>query len=150
LKEFQKKNNYTCIGDATSDINYKAGIVAAIEEGVFLPFFEAGVEKKDIIDFSKEFGLELKHPESCLATRVPLYTRIERKLIERIRNAEEKIKKLGFSFVRCRAHANLLRIEIMKEEMEKALKKRKEISTIARKEGFGYVALDLEHPKLFS
>ncbi len=146
LKKFRDEIGYKYIMDATnkSDLSdYRPGILALIEEGIISPLLEAEITKEDIIAWSKEFGLEIKPPESCLATRIPVYTKITKDTIEKIRFVENKIKELGIRLVRARVHDNLLRLQFLKEELEKALEKRKEIFDIASKY-FAYVTIDLK------
>jgi uncharacterized protein len=146
LRDFQEREGYNYIVDATnaSDLSdYRAGIVALKEEKVLTPLLDLGMGKEEITKLSREFGVELKAPESCLATRVPVYTRIRKDTLDRIRRVENRIKKLGFSLVRARVHGKLLRIEVLEEEMRKTVEEREEISKIAREEGFGYITLDL-------
>ncbi len=146
LKKFKNEIGYKYIMDATnkSDLSdYRPGILALMEEGIISPLLDAEITKEDIIELSKEFGLEIKPPESCLATRIPVYTRIEKDTIEKIRFIENRIKKLGIKLVRARVHENLLRLQFLREDLEKVMKNRKEILNIARKH-FTYATIDLK------
>ena len=146
LKKFKNEIGYKYIMDATnkSDLSdYRPGILALMEEGIISPLLDAEITKEDIIELSKEFGLEIKPPESCLATRIPVYTRIEKDTIEKIRFIENRIKKLGIKLVRARVHENLLRLQFLREDLEKVMKNRKEILDIARKH-FTYATIDLK------
>jgi uncharacterized protein len=69
-------------------------------------------------------------------------------MIERIRQVENGISKLGLSLVRARVHDKLLRIQLLDVEMEEALKNRDKINEIAKKAGFAYVTIDLEEYKV--
>ncbi len=145
LKNFKNEVGYRYIMDATnkSDLSdYRPGILALMEEGILSPLLEAEITKEDIIELSRNFGLEIKPPESCLATRIPVYTRITKDTVEKIRFVENEIKKLGIRLVRARVHDNLLRLQFLKEDLEKALKKRKEILNIAERY-FAYATVDL-------
>ncbi|MEE8403530.1 MAG: hypothetical protein V3R93_07225, partial [Candidatus Hydrothermarchaeaceae archaeon] len=125
-------------------IDYRAGLVALHEEGVLTPLLDAEIGKDDIAGYSKEFGLEMRATQSCLATRVPTHTAIRKPGIERIRQVENEISKLGLSLVRARVHEKLLRIQVLESEMEKALKNKDMINEIAKKAGFAFVTIDLE------
>ncbi len=142
LREFDREiidaSNYSDLKD------YRAGIIALTEEGVLTPLVEALITKEDVIKFSKEFGLPIKAPDSCLATRIPVDTRIEEGIIDSIRNVENTIKHFGITLVRARVHENILRIQVMESEMEYLLKNRDAIVRIAKKEGFDYIGLDLD------
>lgn len=147
LKDYRDEMEYDYIVDATnrSDlVDYRAGIVALHEEGILTPLLDAEMGKEDIVRYSKEFGLETRAPQSCLATRVPTHTRIRKPMIEMVRQVENGISKLGLSLVRARVHDKLLRIQVLDSEMEEALKNRDKINEIAKKAGFAYVTIDLE------
>ncbi len=147
LNHLKDEMGYNHVIDASnrSDlVDYRAGVVALHEEGVLTPLFDAEIEKEDIIRYSQEFGLDTKAPQSCLATRVPSHVVIRKRTIERIRQVENGISKLGLSLVRARVHEKLLRIQVLESEMEEALKNRDRINEIAREAGFAYVTIDLE------
>ena len=61
-------------------------------------------------------------------------------------NGEEEIKALGFRQFRVRFHGEVVRIEIAREELEKALtlEMAGKFTAIFKTLGFKYVALDLE------
>ena len=147
LNSFKNDAGYEHVVDASnrSDLlDYRAGIVALHEEGVLTPLFDAEIEKEDIVRYSKEFGLEERPSQSCLATRVPVHERIRKPVIERIRKVENEITKLGLSLVRARVHDRLLRIQVLESEMGAALDNKDKINEIARDAGFAYVTIDLE------
>ena len=58
--------------------------------------------------------------------------------------AEDLLKSLGFGQLRVRAEGWGARIELEKQEMEKALKMGEEIASKLKALGFSYVSLDLE------
>jgi uncharacterized protein len=147
LNDFKDERGYNYVIDASnrSDlVDYRAGIVALHEEGILTPLLDVEIGKEDIIRYSNEFGLEIRAPQSCLATRVPIHSMIRKPTIERIRRVENEISKLGLSLVRARVHEKLLRIQMLESEMEEALKNRDKINEIAREAGFAYVTIDLE------
>jgi uncharacterized protein len=147
LKRFKKGAGYGHVIDASnrSDLkDYRAGIVALHEEGILTPLFDAEIEKKDIERYAKEFGIDIRPSQSCLATRVPIHEMIRKPVIERIRQVENEILKLGPSLVRAKAHEKLLRIQVLEGEMDVALENKDKINEIAKGAGFAYVTIDLE------
>jgi uncharacterized protein len=66
--------------------------------------------------------------------------------IRTIEDGEEAIRALGFRQFRVRFHGDLVRIEVAKEELARALtvESAAEFSRIFRQLGFLYVTLDLE------
>ncbi len=61
-----------------------------------------------------------------------------------VEEAEEYLKSLGFGQLRVRAHGRVARIEVPKEDRERALNLGGDITKRLRAIGFGYAALDLE------
>jgi uncharacterized protein len=146
LREFQEREGYDYILDASnlSDLkDYISGVIALKEEAVLLPLMEAEVTKEEIREFSRELGIEVRPPESCLATRIPAYIWIRKEAVEKLRRIERKIRGLGFSLVRARTHESLLRLQFLEAEMERAVGKKEEILRIVREEGFEFATLDL-------
>jgi uncharacterized protein len=147
LKEFQAEKGYDWIMDATntSDLkDYRAGMVALKEEGVLSPLLDADITKEDILEYSRDFGLKTKPPESCIATRIQPYDKIHRQDIGRIREVEREVRALGFKTLRARKHKELLRFQFLETEMGHALKMRERIQEIGKAHGFQFVVLDLE------
>ncbi len=66
--------------------------------------------------------------------------------IKTVESGEEAIKALGFRQFRVRFHGELVRIEISREEMEKALTVEiaEAFTNIFRPLGFNYITLDLQ------
>jgi pyridinium-3,5-biscarboxylic acid mononucleotide sulfurtransferase len=66
--------------------------------------------------------------------------------IRKVENGEEELKALGFRQFRVRFHGEIARIEIARDEMGRAmnLEMAQKFTTIFKKLGFQYVALDLE------
>jgi uncharacterized protein len=66
--------------------------------------------------------------------------------IKTVEKGEEEIKALGFRQFRVRFHGELVRIEIAKDELARALapEMASAFTAIFRKLGFQYVTLDLE------
>ena len=147
LNAFKKEVGYDHVIDASnlSDLkDYRAGIIALHEESIMTPLFDAEIEKEDIVRYAKEFNIDSRMPQSCLATRVPIHERIRKPVIERIRTVENEISKLGLSLVRAKAHDRLLRIQVLDSEMDLALENKDKINKVAKDAGFAYVTIDLE------
>jgi uncharacterized protein len=71
---------------------------------------------------------------------------VTKETIKTIEAGEEAMKALGFRQFRVRYHGELVRIEIVRDEMENALNLQMagELSKIFKPLGFHYVTLDLE------
>jgi uncharacterized protein len=149
LKSIAKEEGIAFIADGVnlSDYeDYRPGIKACDEEGVWHPFVEACITKEDIRAMAREMNLSFwnKPSAACLASRIPYGERITAGKLALVEQAEDLLKSLGFSQVRVRSHGRIARIEVPKEDMERALTFGDKISKELRQMGFQYAALDLE------
>ncbi|MDM7935106.1 MAG: ATP-dependent sacrificial sulfur transferase LarE, partial [Methanothrix sp.] len=126
--------------------DYRPGILACDEEGIWHPFVEAGMTKEEIREVCRLLGLPFWNSPSsaCLATRIPYGQRIEPVDLIRVEEAESYLGSLGFQQVRVRSHGDLARVELLRGDAERALALRDEISERLRDIGYCYVALDLD------
>jgi uncharacterized protein len=149
LKIVAAEKGITCIADGVnlSDCgDYRPGIKASNEEGIWHPFVEAGISKEDIRELAKQMGLSFwdKPSSACLASRIPYGDQITGANLAMVEMAEDHLKSLGLKQVRVRVHGSVARIEVPEEEMEKVLLSRERIAKELKKAGFKYVALDLQ------
>jgi len=149
LKRIAKEQKLPYILDGTNvdDLgDYRPGLAAKSEEGVRSPLLEAGMTKDDIRTLSKSLGLTTWNKPSfaCLSSRIPYGTPIERAKIDQLDQAEQYLLDLGFYQVRVRHHGEIARLELLPQDMGKALEHHAEISGTLQKIGFRYVTLDLQ------
>ena len=132
--------------DDTND--YRPGLRAIAELGVRSPLREAGLAKEEIRALSREMGLPTwdKPSLACLATRFPYGETITAEKIASVDEAEQLLRARGFSQVRVRAHGNLARIEVGREQVPRlaGAEMAEEISRLLHARGFLYVAADLD------
>jgi uncharacterized protein len=83
---------------------------------------------------------------ACLASRFPHGTEITAGALARIERLEDLLISLGFRQVRARYHGALVRFEVEPGLLAEALSPdiRDRIVQAARREGFRFVALDLQ------
>jgi uncharacterized protein len=128
--------------------DYRPGQEAARIHAVKAPLVEAGLRKAEIRELARRAGLPFwdRPAAACLSSRVPYGTPVTKETIKTIETGEEAMKGLGFRQFRVRYHGDLVRIEVAREEMEKALNLQMagELSKIFKPLGFHYVTLDLE------
>ena len=128
--------------------DYRPGQNAAKIHQVKAPLVEAGLTKAEIRELSRRAGLSTwdRPAAACLSSRVPYGTPVTPETIRTIEEGEEAIRALGFKQFRVRFHGELVRLEIAKEEMKKAMtvENAQAFSTIFKQLGFLYVTLDLE------
>jgi len=128
--------------------DYRPGQNAAKLHQVRAPMVEANLSKAEIRELSREAGLPTwdRPAAACLSSRIPYGTPVTIENIKKIEDGEEELKALGFRQFRVRFHGEVARIEIAKDELEKALTldMAQQFTAIFKKLGFHYVTLDLE------
>ena len=149
LKELARELGIETIAagaQATDLDDYRPGIKAFNEADIWHPFIEFDFSKTDIRCLAEHLALTVskKPAMACLSSRVKYGQKITKETLSMIEDAEEYLRKLGFTQYRARVHDKTLRIEILPEEFEKFMKIREEIVTKMKKLGFIYVSLDLE------
>ncbi len=149
LEEFAKAHDCPVIMDGTNADDtraYRPGLKALEELHVLSPLKEAGLTKAEVRRLAGEYGISvaLKPSDSCLATRLPYGTRLEKPLLEKISSGESYLKGLGFRTVRIRLHGRVARIEVAKDQIAALVSLREDIAGRLKELGFTYVTLDLE------
>jgi len=133
-----------------SDVNdYRPGIIASDEEGVWHPYLDIGINKEEIRAISKMMGLPLwdKPSSACLASRIPFGEEIYKERISMIEEAEGFLKMLGFEDIRVRNPGRLARIEARNEYFNDIIRDKEVIVKKFKDMGFEYVLLDLNDRK---
>ncbi len=149
LKRIATENRIKYIADGVnlSDFGeHRPGIKALDEEDIIHPLVEARIKKSDIKAMAKFLGLSNCNMPSttCLSSRISYGEEITTEKLKMIEEAESFILSSGFRQVRVRCHKDVARIEVEKEEIEKAISFRKEIVRRLKIVGFKYITLDLE------
>jgi uncharacterized protein len=128
--------------------DYRPGQRAAKLHQVQAPLVQAELSKAEIRELSRLAGLSVwdRPAAACLSSRVPYGTPVTVETIQTIEQGEEAIRALGFRQFRVRFHGELVRIEIAKDELPRALTSQTAaaFAAIFKKLGFLYVTLDLE------
>ena len=149
LKSIAAAKGISCIADGVnlSDCeDYRPGIAACDEEGIWHPFVDAKINKEDIRALAKSLGLPVwnKPSSACLASRIAYGETITEDRLHMIEEAEEFIRGLGFRQERVRVQGRTARIELLKQDMKHAIDAGDEIVKALKAIGFDYVALDLQ------
>jgi uncharacterized protein len=128
--------------------DYRPGQIAAKKHQVKAPLVEAGLTKPEIRELSRRAGLPTwdRPAAACLSSRVPYGTPVTNQTIKTVEVGEEEMKALGFRQFRVRFHGELVRIEVSREELPRALNLEMagRLTEVFRKLGFQYVTLDLQ------
>ena len=128
--------------------DYRPGQNAAKIHQVKAPLVEAGLTKAEIRELSRLAGLPTwdRPASACLSSRIPYGTPVTIQNVKTVESGEEQIKALGFRQFRVRYHGEVVRIEVAREELERALSLQMaaKFTAIFKGLGFKYVTLDLE------
>jgi len=125
---------------------FRPGTKAIKELKVKSPLMEAEFTKPEIRKFSRKLSLPGWNQPSftCLATRFPYKTRLTKKNLKRVEQAEDFLANKTFKKLRVRHHGNIARIEIPEKDFDKLLSHRESIISELKKIGYDYITLDIE------
>jgi uncharacterized protein len=137
---------YGVNADDLSD--YRPGQNAAKQHQVAAPLADAGLTKAEIRELSRLADLPTwdRPASACLSSRIPYGTPVTIETVKTVETGEELVKALGFRQFRVRFHGEIVRLEIARDEMPKALtiEMAQRFTAIFKELGFRYVTLDLE------
>jgi uncharacterized protein len=128
--------------------DFRPGQAAAGKHNVAAPLLEAGLTKSDVRELARLAGLRVwdKPASACLSSRIEYGRPVTSEALSAVERGEDALHALGFKQVRVRHHGEIARIEIAREELERALalEMLAEFTRIFKALGFTYVALDTE------
>jgi uncharacterized protein len=118
--------------------DWRPGLRAATEHGVYHPLLEAGVGKDEVRALARELGLpSAEKPASpCLASRLPYGTEVTPAVLAQVDRAEQALKALGFNVLRVRHYGDLGRVELAANELARALADPEPILAAVREAGY--------------
>jgi len=128
--------------------DFRPGQEAARQHHVAAPLLAAGLTKQDIRELAREAGLRIwnKPASACLSSRLEYGRPVTREALDVIERGEDALRALGFLQFRVRHHGDIVRVEISRDEMQRALdpSMAAEFTRIFKSLGFKFVTLDLE------
>jgi pyridinium-3,5-biscarboxylic acid mononucleotide sulfurtransferase len=128
--------------------DFRPGQQAARQHHVAAPLLKAQLGKEDIRDLARQAGLRIwdKPASACLSSRIEYGRPVTREALAVVEQGEDALRALGFRQFRVRHHGEIVRIEISREELERALHPAMaaKFSKIFKALGFKFVTLDLE------
>ena len=128
--------------------DFRPGQAAAKSHHVSAPLLDAGLTKQDIRELARAAGLRIwdKPASACLSSRIEYGRPVDRAALSTVEQGEDSIRALGFRQFRVRHHGEIVRIEIAREELPRALTPEMavEFGRIFKALGFKFVTLDLE------
>lgn len=128
--------------------DFRPGQQAAKLHHVAAPLLTAGLSKQDIREMARQAGLRVwdKPASACLSSRIEYGRPVTREALDVVERGEDAIRALGFRQFRVRHHGDIVRIEVDREELERALSPAMaaQFTAIFKQLGFKFVTLDLE------
>src|ERR1700733_6088475 len=122
--------------------------VPASAHQIVAPLLDAGLGKEEIRSLAQNAGLRIwdKPASACLSSRIEYGRPVTREALDMVEKGEDALRELGFRQFRVRHHGEIVRIEIAREELARALDlgMTAEFTRIFKALGFKFVTLDLE------
>jgi pyridinium-3,5-biscarboxylic acid mononucleotide sulfurtransferase len=128
--------------------DFRPGRAAARQHHVAAPLLDAGLTKVEIRELAQSANLRVwdKPASACLSSRIEYGRPVTRAALSTVERGEDAIRALGFRQFRVRHHGEIVRIEIARDELPRALSTEmaEEFARIFKGLGFKFVTLDLE------
>lgn len=128
--------------------DFRPGQKAAEQHMVLSPLADARLSKNDIRTLARRAGLAVwnKPASACLSSRVEYGRPVTREKLAAIEAGEDALRELGFDQARVRHHGDIVRLEIAREDLGRALAfdMATRFVPIFKGLGFKYVTLDCE------
>jgi uncharacterized protein len=151
MEKVRQDLGFDCIAygvNSNDQGDFRPGQKAALNHHVAAPLLEAKLTKEDIRTMAREAGLRIwdKPASACLSSRIEYGRPVTREALAIVERGEDAIRDLGFRQFRVRHHGEIVRIEISREELSRALdpEMAAEFARIFKALGFKFVTLDLE------
>ena len=151
LERYREARGFAAIAygvNADDEGDFRPGQQAAREHQVLAPLLEAGLTKIEIRELARQAGLRVwdKPASACLSSRMEYGRAVTAEALSVIERGEDALRGMGFKQFRVRHHGEIVRIEIAREELPRALTEEmaREFTAIFKGLGFKFVTLDLE------
>jgi len=151
LERYRETRGFDAIAygvNADDEGDFRPGQQAARQHHVLAPLLEAGLNKAEIRELARQADLRVwdKPASACLASRLEYGRAVTPEALGVIERGEDALRALGFRQFRVRHHGEIVRIEIAREELPRALtpEMAREFTAVFKGLGFKFVTLDLE------
>ena len=151
MEEFRSRHGFNAIAygvNLDDQGDFRPGQAAAKLHHVAAPLLQAQLTKQDIRELARSAGLRLwdKPAAACLSSRIEYGRPVTREALDVVERGEDAIRALGFRQFRVRHHGDIVRIEIDRDELSRALDPSiaAQFTAIFKQLGFKFVTLDLE------
>jgi len=134
--------------NADDEGDFRPGQQAARQHSVLAPLLEAGLGKDEIRELAMQHDLRVwdKPASACLSSRMEYGRAVTPGALSVIERGEDALRALGFRQFRVRHHGDIVRIEIARDELPRALNAEmaRQFAALFKGLGFKFVTLDLE------
>jgi uncharacterized protein len=151
MEAFRQRRDFDAIAygvNLDDQGDFRPGQQAARQHNVAAPLLDSGLTKQDIRDLARYGGLRVwdKPASACLSSRIEYGRPVTREALSAVEQGEDALRALGFRQFRVRHHGDIVRLEIAKDELARALDPvlASEFTRIFKALGFKFVTLDLE------
>jgi uncharacterized protein len=151
LDELAAKRGYAAVAygiNADDRGDWRPGQRAAREHRVLTPLLDAGLTKADIRELARRAQVPVwdRPASACLSSRIAYGIEVTPERLAIVEKGEEALRALGFRQFRVRYHEDLVRLEIAKDELPRALTPEiaRKFVEIFKPLGFKFITLDLE------
>ena len=151
LERYREARGFDAIAygvNADDEGDFRPGQQAARQHHVLAPLVEAGLTKAEIRELARRADLRVwdKPASACLSSRLEYGRAVTPEALSVIERGEDALRGLGFRQFRVRHHGDIVRIEIAREELPRALtaEMAREFTRVFKQLGFKFVTLDLE------
>jgi pyridinium-3,5-biscarboxylic acid mononucleotide sulfurtransferase len=151
MEEFAEQHGFSAIAygvNLDDQGDFRPGQTAARKHKVAAPLLDAGLTKAEIRELARQAGLRIwdKPASACLSSRIEYGRPVTLQALSAIEQGEDALRALGFRQFRVRHHGEIVRIEIDRDELPRALTAPMflEFTRIFKALGFTFVTLDTE------
>ncbi len=151
LERYRESGGFDSIAygvNADDESDFRPGQQAARQHHVLAPLLEAGLNKEEVRELARQADLRVwdKPASACLSSRLEYGREVTPEALSVIERGEDALRALGFRQFRVRHHGEIVRIEIAREELPRALTAdiAREFTAVFKALGFKFVTLDLE------
>ena len=151
LERYREARGFEAIAygvNADDEGDFRPGQQAALQHHVLAPLLEAGLNKAEIRELARQADLRVwdKPASACLSSRLEYGRAVTPEALSVIERGEDALRAMGFRQFRVRHHGEIVRIEIAREELPRALSAEmaREFTVVFKGLGFKFVTLDLE------
>src|SRR5580658_1459404 len=151
LERYREARGFDAIAygvNADDEGDFRPGQQAARQHHVLAPLLEAGLTKAEIRELARQADLRVwdKPASACLSSRLEYGRAVTSEALSIIERGEDALRAMGFRQFRVRHHGEMVRIEIAREELPRALtaEMAREFTAVFKELGFKFVTLDLE------